>query len=72
VVQIELLGDERAALVDSPPAVNRLIGVRFLAATLYPELFPRDLRETTADFYRRFYHVDLTEPQLDLLLKPLP
>jgi iron complex transport system substrate-binding protein len=57
---------------DSPPAVNRLIGVRFLAATLYPELFPRDLRETTADFYRRFYHVDLTEPQLDLLLKPLP
>src|ERR1700730_5722814 len=57
---------------DSPPAVNRLIGVRFLAPTLYPPLSPRDLRETTADFYRRFYHIDLTEPQLDLLLKPLP
>jgi iron complex transport system substrate-binding protein len=57
---------------DSPPAVNRLIGVRFLAATLYPDIFPRDLRETTADFYRRFYHIALTEPQLDLLLKPRP
>jgi iron complex transport system substrate-binding protein len=55
---------------ESPPAVNRLIGVRFLAATFYPDIFPRDLRETTADFYRRFYHIVLTEPQLDLLLKP--
>jgi iron complex transport system substrate-binding protein len=57
---------------DSPPAVNRLIGVRWLAATLYPDIFPWDLRETTSDFYRRFYHVDLSEAQLDQLLKPLP
>jgi iron complex transport system substrate-binding protein len=55
---------------DSPPAVNRLIGVRFLAATLYPDVFPRDLRETTSEFYRRFYHIALSEAQLDQLLKP--
>ncbi len=30
-----------------------------------PTSFPDDLRETTADFYRRFYHLDLTEAQLD-------
>jgi len=57
---------------DSPPALNRLMGVRFLATTLYPDIFPRDLRETTADFYRRFYHIDLSEQQLDLLLNPAP
>ncbi|HUH86132.1 MAG TPA: iron ABC transporter substrate-binding protein [Stellaceae bacterium] len=55
---------------DSPPAVNRLIGVRFLAATLYPDVFPRDLRETTSEFYRLFYHEKLSEAQLDQLLKP--
>jgi len=53
---------------DQPPAVNRLIGARWLASVLYPEVFSRDLRETTSDFYRRFYHVDLTEAQLDQLL----
>jgi len=57
---------------DSPPAVNRLIGVRYLAAKLYPEVFSADLRETTADFYRRFYHIDLSEAQLDQLLQPAP
>jgi iron complex transport system substrate-binding protein len=55
---------------DSPPAVNRLIGVRWLAAVLYPVLFPGDLRAITADFYRRFYHVYLTQSQLDRLLQP--
>jgi len=77
---IKAVRDKRVHLVprlpfgwfDSPPAVNRLIGVRFLAATLYPDIFPRDLRETASDFYRRFYHIALTERQLDLLLNPAP
>lgn len=53
---------------DSPPGINRLIGVRWLAKVLYPTLFPEDLRQTTRDFYRRFYHVELSAAQLDLLL----
>lgn len=57
---------------DSPPAVNRLIGVRYLAAALYPDIFAGGLREATADFYRRFYHLDLSEAQLDRLLHPAP
>ena len=55
---------------DSPPAVNRLIGVQWLAATLYPDIFTGDLRQATSDFFRRFYHLDLSEAQLDQLLKP--
>jgi iron complex transport system substrate-binding protein len=53
---------------DSPPGVNRLIGVRWLMAILYPKQFPESLRDTTREFYRLFYQVDLTEAQLDTLL----
>ena len=55
---------------DSPPSVNRLTGLRWLCAKLYPGMFLDDLRPITADFYRRFYHIDLTAVQLDALLDP--
>jgi iron complex transport system substrate-binding protein len=54
--------------VDFPPSVNRLIGLWWLAKILYPELFPEDVRVLTRDFYRRFYHVTLTDPQVDRVL----
>jgi len=54
--------------VDFPPSVNRLIGLWWLAKILYPELFPEDLRALTRDFYGRFYHVTLSDPQLDRIL----
>lgn len=54
--------------VDFPPSVNRLIGLWWLAKILYPELFPEDLRALTRDFYQRFYHVPLSDPQLDRVL----
>jgi iron complex transport system substrate-binding protein len=53
---------------DAPPGVNRLIGVRWLMSILYPQQFPEDLRNTTREFYRLFYQVNLTEAQLDTLL----
>jgi iron complex transport system substrate-binding protein len=53
---------------DAPPGVNRLIGIRWLASVLYPRHFPESLRDTTRRFYKLFYHVDLTEPQLGSLL----
>jgi len=55
---------------DAPPGVNRLIGVRWLASVLYPQQFPESLRDTTLQFYQLFYHVDLTEKQIDVLLTP--
>jgi len=54
--------------VDFPPSVNRLIGLRWLAKILYPELFPEDLRALTRDFYQRFYHVALNDAQIDRVL----
>jgi hypothetical protein len=53
---------------DAPPGVNRLIGVRSLLATLYPR--PESIRDTTRQFHKLFYQVDLTDQQLDTLLTP--
>jgi iron complex transport system substrate-binding protein len=46
---------------DAPPGVNRLIGVRWLTSILYPKQFPENLRDTTRQFYKLFYHVDLND-----------
>ncbi len=54
--------------VDFPPCVNRLIGLWWLAKILYPELFPEDLRELTREFYARFYHVKMSDAQIDRVL----
>ena len=54
--------------VDFPPAVNRLIGLRWLAKILYPERFPENLRPLTRDFYTMFYHRTPTDTQIDHVL----
>jgi len=54
---------------DSPPGANRLIGLRWLAVLLYPDRFTDDLRAVTRDFYRTFYHVELSAQQADRLLR---
>lgn len=54
--------------IDRPPSLNRLIGLRWLTAALYPEAPPVDLRAETRDFYRLFYRVELDDTALDRLL----
>lgn len=54
--------------VDFPPSVNRLIGLWWLAKIFYPERFPEDLHKLTRDFYKRFYHVDVSDAQLARVL----
>lgn len=70
--RVYLLPDLPFGWFDSPPALNRLIGLRFLAAKLYPDLFPGDLGAAVRDFYRRFYHLDLDAAALDRLLRGAP
>jgi iron complex transport system substrate-binding protein len=54
--------------IDSPPSVNRLIGLKWLGGIFYPEVFPDDLRTETRDFYSLFYHRAPNERQLNELL----
>lgn len=54
--------------IDRPPSLNRVIGLKWLAGLFYPDKFPADLRETTRGFYRIFYHLDVSETELDTLI----
>lgn len=54
---------------DSPPGINRLIGIRWLEALLYPKAFDTDLRAEAKDFFKLFYQVDVSDAQIDRLLK---
>ena len=53
--------------VDRPPASNRLVGVRWLSGLLYPQYLTFDVDEEVREFFSLFYHVDLTDEQLQAL-----
>ncbi|WP_333834073.1 ABC transporter substrate-binding protein [Rubrimonas sp.] len=55
--------------IDRPPSLNRMIGLRWMARLLYPDRWPGALRDEARDFYRLWYHVDLSEDDLDRLLE---
>ncbi len=48
---------------DRPPSVNRILGIQWIASTLYPEAYNIDMVETTKEFYSMFYHAELTDEQ---------
>ncbi|MCR2042974.1 ABC transporter substrate-binding protein [Anaerosalibacter massiliensis] len=53
---------------DRPPAVNRLMGIKWLGNLIYPEVFDYDIKEETTKFYKQFYNMDLNEEQIEMLL----
>jgi iron complex transport system substrate-binding protein len=55
--------------IDSPPSLNRLLGLQWLASLFFPERHKIDIRTEAKDFYRLFYQVDLTDPRLDRLME---
>ena len=54
--------------VDFPPAVNRLIGLWWLAKIFYPDRFPEDIKTLARDFYTAFYHVTPTPVQIERVM----
>ncbi len=52
---------------DRAPSVNRLIGAKWLAFVLYGEDANYDITRDTREFYRPFYHIDLSDEQLNQL-----
>ena len=55
--------------VDRPPGPNRLIGMRWFSALIYPEYIKCDINEEVHEFFNLFYHVDLSDEQLENVLK---
>ena len=54
---------------DRPPSVNRLIGVKWLTSVLYDEDANHNILRDTREFYRLFYHIDLSDDQLNQLIE---
>lgn len=55
--------------VDRPPGPNRLIGMRWFSALIYSDYIECDVEEEVHEFFELFYHIDLTDEQMDDLLK---
>ena len=54
--------------MSSPPSVNRVLGVWWLGNLLYPALYDYDMTEVAQEFYRLFWHDDLSaEEAADML-----
>lgn len=54
--------------MSSPPSVNRVLGVWWLGNLLYPDLYDYDMTEVAQEFYRLFWHDDLSaEEAADML-----
>lgn len=55
--------------IDSPPSVNRIIGIYYLGSLLYPELYSDiDLTSLVKEFYSLFYKYNLTDTEVNELL----
>lgn len=53
---------------DSPPGLNRLIGIPWLGNLLYPESFNADIEVEARRFYRLFYQIELSDEQIKTLM----
>lgn len=51
-----------------PPAVNRIIGIRWLGNLLYPDLYDEDMIEEAKTFYQLFWHYDLSDEEARALM----
>ncbi|QQK08589.1 ABC transporter substrate-binding protein [Miniphocaeibacter halophilus] len=52
----------------SPPNANRIIGIKWLGNLVYPDIYKYDMVKETKEFYKLFYHSDLTDEQVKELL----
>ncbi len=46
---------------DRPPCVGRLLGMEWLGNLLYPDVYKLDIKAEVKNFYKVFYHYDLTD-----------
>lgn len=54
---------------DRPPSVNTIIGIKWVHSILYPEYVDFDIKEETKEFYKLFYHVELSGQDVENITK---
>jgi iron complex transport system substrate-binding protein len=55
--------------IDDPPGPNRTLGLYWLSGLFYPNLEQQDIRALARDFYQLYYGIQLTDRQLEALLR---
>jgi len=55
--------------VGRPPSVNRVLGMQWLGTLLFPEEFKYDMVKQAQEFYKLFYHYELSEEEAKEMLK---
>lgn len=66
--RVFLAPDAPFGFIDSPPGLNRLVGLEWLMQILYADRATGDLRTKVRGFYRTFYQVEVADADLDRLL----
>lgn len=54
---------------DRPPSFMRILGLKWVANKLYPEVFDWDMRKETRDFFALYMQKDITDADITELLK---
>ena len=49
--------------LDRPNSVARILGVQWVGDLVYPDLWDLDIKEATQEFYRLFFHYELSDKQ---------
>ena len=51
-----------------PPSINRYLGVRWLGATFYPQIYIDSPEKQVKDFFKLFYSIEVDDAQLAEIL----
>src|SRR6516225_9478106 len=68
--RVYLAPGEPFGWIDDPAGVNRIIGLPWLSALCYPDVYQEDLRASVREFYDQFYRIKLSDRQLEALVRP--
>jgi len=55
--------------MSAPPSVNQVLGARWLMSIVYPDLYDGDIYEDAKEFYRLFWHYDMSDDEAREMLK---
>ena len=55
--------------MSAPPSVNQVLGARWLMSVVYPDLYESDIYEDVRNYYKLFWHYDLSDDELKTMLQ---
>lgn len=55
--------------MSAPPSVNQVLGARWLMSIVYPDLYKGDIYQDAKDYYKLFWHYDLSDEEAEELLR---